>query len=61
LVLESRWSPHKARHTHITKIIYKTGDLKVALEQTGLKSLSIPITKSPDDKKSVMQKVFEES
>ena len=61
LMLESRWSPHKARHTHITKIIYKTGDIAAALEQTGLKSLSIPITKSPDDKKSVMQKVFGES
>ena len=59
-----RWSPHKCRHTHITKIIDKTHDLAAAQEQAGHESpatTSIYTHLSTSYRKPVMQKVFGES
>lgn len=59
-----RWSPHKCRHTHITKIIDKTHDLVAAQEQAGHESpatTSIYTHLSTSYRKPVMQKVFGES
>ena len=61
-----RWSPHKCRHTHATRIVEKGGRdaLVVAQEQLGHEGLggtSIYLHTSIEYRKSVMQKVFGES
>jgi len=61
-----RWSPHKARHTHLTKIVEKGGRdaLVVAQERAGHVSLattSIYLHTSTEYQKAVMEKVYGES
>jgi len=61
-----RWSPHKCRHTHATKIVEKGGRdaLVVAQEQLGHEGLggtSVYLHTSTEYRKSVMHKVFGES
>lgn len=59
-----RWSPHKARHTHITEIVSKTHDLAAAQEQAGHKPggyTSIYLHLDTEYRKPVMKKVFGET
>jgi len=64
LILEPRWSPHKCRHTHITKIIVTTHDIALAQEQAGHASpatTSIYTHLDTEYRRPGMKKVFGES
>jgi len=61
--VRGRWSPHKARHTHATKIVSRTHDLAAAQEQLGHTNpatTSIYLHLDTGYRKPVMRKVFGE-